>query len=99
MECKFYIKHIREKIHECIEYYDKAKEAKEHGELDVSQYFMKIANDEYSHAGILFKLLEDHINKKTEKEEYNGVYKEVYEMSMEVLKDEYKEAEELLRKS
>lgn len=49
-------------------------------------------------AGILMKMMDQHIKEKTSNETYTGVYKDLYDMSMEMLTDEYHETEELLRK-
>lgn len=98
MDCKYYMKHIKEELEGCEEYYEHAKMAKEKGNMEAAQYLMKIANDEYSHADILFKLLEDHVEKMTKDETYTGVYKDIFDMSMSVLKDDFKEMGEYLKK-
>ena len=99
MNCKEYIEHIRDELRCSMSYYWKAKEAKKDNDIEAFKYLSKLAVDEYEHAGLLFKMMDEHIKKKTADDKYNGVYKDLYEMSIEVLREEYKETENLIKKA
>lgn len=98
MSCKDFIKYIREELSGSMGYYWKQKELKEDGHVEESKYVLNMAMDELEHAKILMKMLDDHIAKKVADDKYTGIYKELYEMSIEVLKDEYSETETLIKK-
>lgn len=98
MNCKEYMKSIREELKGSMGYYLKAKEAQKAGDMEAAKYLAKLATDEFEHAGVLMKMMDQHIKEKTSNESYTGVYKDLYDMSVEMLTDEYHEIEELLRK-
>lgn len=98
MTCKDYMKAIREELNGSMGYYWKAKEAQKSEDMEAAKYLAKLATNEFEHAGILMKMMDQHIKEKTAHETYTGVYKDIYDMSMEMLTDEYHKTEELLRK-
>lgn len=99
MTCKEYMKAIRDELNGSMGYYWKAKEAHKSGDSEAYTYIMKMANDEFEHAGALMKMMHKHIDSKTANEDYNGIYKSLYESSIEMLTDEYEETEKLLKSS
>lgn len=98
MICKYYIKKIKEELGDAMSYNEMAKTIKEK-DPEASKYLAKLAEDSYSSAGILTKLLEEHVDKETTGETYSGVYKELFKMYMENIKEDYEEASHYLKKA
>lgn len=99
MYIKEYMNLIKDELKYVAKYWELSRCAKNKNETEASQYLSKMALDKIGHITILFKMLDNCITKNTTGKEYQDVYKEIFEESLEMLKDEQKSLEDKIKRN